>query len=180
MIDEAQFQRIYREPKLGYRQKSFANLLRMGHCAPTVMQTLVDISAPDKQWLVRFSAGMPGGIGNTGFECGGFTSSLALLGVRHGLRRSTKACRLFSTRGTLSASVFGNATRPCFARRFGEMTAFRATASEPSCFRRNFSRRPRQIAAEMPFRRVSEDVTAGCTLIWPITISTALEPYSDN
>lgn len=86
MSDEAQFQRIYREPKLGYRRKSFANLLRMGHCAPTVMQTLVDISAPDKQWLVRCSAGMPGGIGNTGCECGGFTSSLALLGVQHGLR----------------------------------------------------------------------------------------------
>ncbi len=68
------------------RQKSLANLLRMGHCAPTVMQTLLDISAPDKEWLVRFSAGMPGGIGNTGFECGALTSSLALLGLRYGLR----------------------------------------------------------------------------------------------
>jgi hypothetical protein len=85
MLNEAQFQRIYDEPKLGYRQKSFGNLMRMGHCAPTVMQSLVDISAPDKQWLVRCAAGMPGGIGNTGFECGAFTSSLALLGVRHGL-----------------------------------------------------------------------------------------------
>ncbi len=86
MLDEQQFQRIYREPKFGYRQRSAANLLRMGHCAPTVMQSLVDISAPDKQWLVRFSAGMPGGIANTGFECGGLTSSLVLLGVRHGLQ----------------------------------------------------------------------------------------------
>ncbi len=85
MFDEQQFQKIYREPKLGYRQKSAANLLKMGHCAPTVMQSLVDISAPDKQWLVRCSAGMPGGIGNTGVECGGLTSSLALLGVRHSL-----------------------------------------------------------------------------------------------
>lgn len=64
------------------RRKSLANLLRMGHCAPTVMQTLLDISSQDKEWLVRFSAGMPGGIGNTGFECGAVTSSLALLGLR--------------------------------------------------------------------------------------------------
>jgi C_GCAxxG_C_C family probable redox protein len=86
MLNEAQFQRIYEEPRLGYRERSFGNLLRMGHCAPAVMQSLVDISAPDKQWLVRFVAGMPAGIGNTGWECGGFTSSLVVLGVRHGLR----------------------------------------------------------------------------------------------
>jgi uncharacterized protein (DUF58 family) len=30
-------------------------------------------------------AGMPGGIGNTGFECGGITSPLVLLGLRNGL-----------------------------------------------------------------------------------------------
>src|SRR5512135_1303292 len=99
MFDEAQFQRIYREPKLGYRQKSAANLLKMGHCAPTVMQSLVDISAPDKQWLVRASAGMPGGIGNTGFECGGFTSSLALLGVRRGLREVDRGLPIIFDKG---------------------------------------------------------------------------------
>ena len=57
----------------------------MCHCAPTVMQTILDISSIDKQWLVRLSAGMPGGIGNTGFECGGVTSPLVLLGMRFGL-----------------------------------------------------------------------------------------------
>jgi C_GCAxxG_C_C family probable redox protein len=68
-----------------YRKKSFANLLRMGHCAPTVMQTLLDVSGTQKEWLVKLSAGMPGGIGNTGFECGAMTSPLALLGLRYGL-----------------------------------------------------------------------------------------------
>ncbi len=86
MDAQQQAPKTYWEPKGGYRQKSLANLLRMGHCAPTVMQTLLDISALDKEWLVRFSAGMPGGIGNTGFECGALTSSLALLGLRYGLR----------------------------------------------------------------------------------------------
>jgi hypothetical protein len=50
------------------------------------MQTILDISSTEKEWLVKLSAGMPGGIGNTGFECGAFTSPLALLGLRYGLR----------------------------------------------------------------------------------------------
>jgi hypothetical protein len=50
------------------------------------MQTILDVSSTEKEWLVRLSAGMPGGIGNTGFECGGVTSPLALLGIRYGLR----------------------------------------------------------------------------------------------
>ena len=73
-------------PNWDYRRRSFANLLRMGHCAPTVMQTILDISSTEKEWLVKLSAGMPGGIGNTGFECGGVTSPLVLLGTRYGLR----------------------------------------------------------------------------------------------
>jgi hypothetical protein len=31
-------------------------------------------------------AGMPGGIGNTGFECGGITSPLVILGLSHSQR----------------------------------------------------------------------------------------------
>jgi C_GCAxxG_C_C family probable redox protein len=66
--------------------RAYANLFRMGHCAPAVMRTIGDLSAPGKDWLVRFSAGMPGGIGNTGHECGAMTSPLVLLGLRYGLR----------------------------------------------------------------------------------------------
>ena len=69
-----------------YRGRGFANLLHMGHCAPTAMRTLLDVSALDAEWLVRLSAGMPGGIGNTGHECGAFTSPLVLMGIRLGLR----------------------------------------------------------------------------------------------
>jgi hypothetical protein len=68
-----------------YYPAALANLIKMGHCAPTVMQTILDISSSEKEWLVRLSAGMPGGIGNTGFECGGITSPLVLLGSRFGL-----------------------------------------------------------------------------------------------
>jgi hypothetical protein len=73
-------------PNWGYRRQGFSNLLRMGHCAPTVMQTLLDVSSTQKEWLVRLSAGMPGGIGNTGHECGAVTSPLVMLGLQHGLR----------------------------------------------------------------------------------------------
>ncbi len=74
-------------PNWPYRGQAFANVMRMGHCAPTVMQTILDISSTEREWLVRLSAGMPGGIGDTGFECGGVTSPLVLLGNRYGLRQ---------------------------------------------------------------------------------------------
>lgn len=65
------------------RRRSMSNLLRMGHCAPTVMQTLLDASDIEAEWLVKLTAGLPGGIGNTGAECGGVTAPLVLIGLRH-------------------------------------------------------------------------------------------------
>lgn len=69
-----------------YRTRGLDNLLRMGHCAPAVMQTVLDLNHTLRPDLVRLMAGMPGGIGNTGFECGGITSPLVILGLNHGLR----------------------------------------------------------------------------------------------
>ena len=66
------------------RKRSVGNLLRMGHCAPTVMQTMLDASDTEAKWLVLLMAGLPGGIGNTGGECGGLTAPLMLMGLRHG------------------------------------------------------------------------------------------------
>lgn len=67
------------------RSRSTSNRLRMGHCAPTVMKTLLDASGTEAPWLVKLAAGLPGGIGNTSGECGGVTAPLILLGLRHGL-----------------------------------------------------------------------------------------------
>jgi hypothetical protein len=75
-------------PGSKYYPIAFYNLIHMGHCAPTVMQSILDITSSEKEWLVRLSAGMPGGIGNTGHECGGVTSSLVQLGIRYGLRNA--------------------------------------------------------------------------------------------
>lgn len=71
--------------KREYRNMSISNLLRMGHCAPTVMQTVLDAAHTEQEWLIKLTAGMPGGIGNTGFECGSATSPLILMGLRYGL-----------------------------------------------------------------------------------------------
>jgi C_GCAxxG_C_C family probable redox protein len=71
-------------PAAELRKRSVANLLRMGHCAPTVMQTMLEASDTDAEWLVLLTAGLPGGIGNTGAECGGITAPLVLMGLRHG------------------------------------------------------------------------------------------------
>jgi C_GCAxxG_C_C family probable redox protein len=86
-------------PNWGYRGRGFSNLLKMGHCAPTVMQTLLDVSSTEKEWLVKLSAGMPGGIGNTGHECGAVTSPLVLLGIQDGLREVDRGLPVIFDRG---------------------------------------------------------------------------------
>jgi C_GCAxxG_C_C family probable redox protein len=88
-----------RRPTWTYRRRGFGNLLRMGHCAPTAMQTILDVSSTDKEWLVRLSAGMPGGIGNTGHECGAVTSPLAVMGTQHGLREVDRGLPITFDRG---------------------------------------------------------------------------------
>ena len=70
-------------PAAGLRRRGLLNLLRMGHCEPTVMQTMLDASDTDANWLVVLTAGLPGGIANTGGECGGLTAPLVLMGLRH-------------------------------------------------------------------------------------------------
>jgi Putative redox-active protein (C_GCAxxG_C_C) len=67
--------------KMIYRRRGFSNLLKMGHCAPSVMQTIHDLENTKEEWLVRMCAGLPGGIGSTGFECGGITAPLIQFGL---------------------------------------------------------------------------------------------------
>lgn len=71
--------------KMMYRHRGFSNLLKMGHCAPAVMHTLLDLGNTEEDWLIRMTAGLPGGIGNTGYECGGITAPLIQFGLQHGL-----------------------------------------------------------------------------------------------
>ena len=68
-----------------YRSRGQSNLQKMGHCAPAVMQTILDIENSKEEWLVKMTAGLPGGIGNTRFECGGITVPLIQFGLKYGL-----------------------------------------------------------------------------------------------
>jgi C_GCAxxG_C_C family probable redox protein len=99
MEKQNQPQKFELSPNWAYRGQAFATILRMGHCAPAVMQTILDVSSTEKEWLVRLSAGMPGGIGNTGFECGAVTSPLALLGIRYGLRQVDRGLPVIFDKG---------------------------------------------------------------------------------
>jgi hypothetical protein len=49
------------------------------------METILKISGLEDEGMVKLAGGLPGGVGNTGNECGGITSPLVLLGLRHGL-----------------------------------------------------------------------------------------------
>lgn len=79
---------LNKRTKRMYRRRGFSNLLKMGHCAPAVMQTLQDLGNTREDWLVKLTAGLPGGIGNSGFECGGITAPLVQLGLYHGFKAS--------------------------------------------------------------------------------------------
>ncbi len=63
------------------------------------MQTLLDVSGAQQEWLVKLSAGMPGGIGNTGFECGAVTSPLVLMGLHYGLREMDRGLPVIFDKG---------------------------------------------------------------------------------
>ncbi len=62
---------------------TFNNVHRMGHCAPSIMQTLLNINHIDDQLPVVLSGGMAGGIAGPGTECGVLTAPLMFLGIKH-------------------------------------------------------------------------------------------------
>ena len=85
--------------KLYSRARSLSNLLRMGHCAPAVMKTFLDICGSGAEWPVKLAAGLPGGIGDMGFECGGITAPLIYLGLRYGLEQKHDGLPLIFYKG---------------------------------------------------------------------------------
>jgi C_GCAxxG_C_C family probable redox protein len=64
------------------------------------MKTFVDASCTHQDWMVKLMSGMPGGIGNTGHECGAFTSPLVLLGLRYGLGSVDRGLPLIFYKGS--------------------------------------------------------------------------------
>ena len=89
------------------RMRALWTLLGMGHCAPTIMSSFLHVCGRRKaDWFVRLASALPGGIGNTGGECGGITSPLMLLGLLHGLGSIEGGLPLVFERGHAHMEVF--------------------------------------------------------------------------
>jgi C_GCAxxG_C_C family probable redox protein len=67
------------------KPRVFINYHRIGHCAPSVMQTLLDIYNIENKELVKISGAMAGGIAGPKMECGALTSPLMFLGYHEGI-----------------------------------------------------------------------------------------------
>jgi hypothetical protein len=80
------------------------------------MQTILDVNHSEQEGLVKLMAGMPGGIGNTGFECGGITSPLVILGLRHGLREMHNGLPLIFDQGHAYFRNFSNENCASFCK----------------------------------------------------------------
>lgn len=98
------------------RRRSLANVLRAGHCAPTVMKTLAEANGVDASWPVRLVSGLPGGIGNTGNECGAITASLVALGLRHARDPDEDGVPVVVTKGSTLVQEFRACYGSCACR----------------------------------------------------------------
>jgi len=94
-------------PAVRGRLRALWTLLGMGHCAPTIMGSFLRACGRrDVDWFVRLASALPGGIGNTGGECGGILSPLMLLGLRHGLGGNREGLPLVFEHGHAHMEAF--------------------------------------------------------------------------
>jgi hypothetical protein len=59
------------------------NMLRMGHCAPSIMQTLLKINGVHNTNMILYAGAMAGGIAGSDTECGGLTVPLMFIGFQN-------------------------------------------------------------------------------------------------
>jgi len=63
--------------------RAINNVRRMGHCAPSVMQTLLDSNNVQDDNMVLYAGAMSGGIAGSTMECGALTAPLMFIGFRN-------------------------------------------------------------------------------------------------
>jgi len=63
--------------------RTINNVHRMGHCAPSIMQTLLDINDVQNTNMVKYSGAMAGGIAGSNMECGALTAPLMFMGFQN-------------------------------------------------------------------------------------------------
>jgi hypothetical protein len=68
----------------GKKLRSLHNALRIGHCAPSVMQTLLEIHDASHRDMVLYAGAMAGGIAGSETECGCLTAPLMFMGYQQG------------------------------------------------------------------------------------------------
>jgi C_GCAxxG_C_C family probable redox protein len=66
------------------RVHSLSTALKMFHCAPTIMESILHFLKKQDENMVKLAAGLPGGIGGLDLECGGVTSPVMVMGLEFG------------------------------------------------------------------------------------------------
>ncbi len=110
---------IFNEKKL----RTLNNVRRMGHCAPSVMQTLLGINGIRDKNMVLYSGGMAGGIAGPGMECGAMTAPLMFMGFQNnGLTGiSEKLAAISKAQSYVKAFTDSNGSCICGRIRHGGM-----------------------------------------------------------
>lgn len=83
-FDNVLSQPVRSKRPLCYGLMSLRDVLKIGHCAPSVMRTLLRIRGVEDGHVMMQVSGMGGGIGLSEAECGGVTSSISTLGLMFG------------------------------------------------------------------------------------------------
>jgi hypothetical protein len=99
-----------------HRLRGLSLLLKRGHCAPTVMGTILGAGRKESSGMIKLVAGLPGGIGNTGGECGGVMSPLVLLGLGAGSDEVRDGLPLVFVRGQAHMRRFAERHSTLFCR----------------------------------------------------------------
>ena len=79
------------------KTRLFLNYHRMGHCAPSIMQTLLEYNNIHNPELVKITGAMAGGIAGPEMECGALTAPLMFLGFQKGIPADINEKLLFIT-----------------------------------------------------------------------------------
>ena len=156
--------------KMMYRRRGFSNLLKMGHCAPAVMQTILDLENTDEEWLVRMTAGLPGGIGNTGYECGGITATLIQFGLQYGLRAKNNGLPkvIYAEHGYAERFRKCNNSHLCkdiLGKRRVPLPCIKVVRHAPELYRQTDSKDNSKVISgetEEAFRLLYSDMSANC------------------
>jgi C_GCAxxG_C_C family probable redox protein len=87
--------------------RCLCTVLRMGHCAPSVMSTLIDGRRNARyEHMIEITSGMPEGIGRIGAECGAVTSPIMFLGRKLGYDTSNGETPMVITLGRRYVNMF--------------------------------------------------------------------------